>query len=392
MNTSVNYLDLLQSIAHIGIIELNKKNDSFYISQEVYFLLGTKKNEVYADYTSFLHFVHPEDRELVAQTHDSISVDSSEYSITYRIVRENEEIRYIEEKGSYTFNEENEIISISGFIFDITEKYLLNKELQNLNQDLDKKIQEEILKNTQKDQQLFAQSRLAQMGEMISMIAHQWRQPLSAISTTVIDLEMRMELESYDLNTLKGQEECHQYFRDKFENIGLYVNNLTRTIDDFRNFYKPNKEPIMINFETIVKKSVNIIRGSFKNNNIDLEYNYALSQDIQMHDNEMMQVILNILQNSVDNFKEKQVEYPKIMITTEEKKLLICDNGGGIDDTIIEKIFDPYFSTKNEKNGTGLGLYMSNIIINEHHKGKIKAYNTEDGVCFLIDLKENKND
>ena len=184
------YLDRLQSIANIGIVELNRQNGTFYWSQQIYRILGVKESEDYTDYTSFLHFVHPEDKELLAQAHNAVFVESTDYKLTYRIVRTDEKIRYVEEKGSYKLNEKNEIVSIFGTIFDITEKYLLNKKLNELNKDLDEKIQEEIDKNTQKDKQLFAQSRLAQMGEMISMIAHQWRQPLSAISTTAIDLDV----------------------------------------------------------------------------------------------------------------------------------------------------------------------------------------------------------
>ena len=253
------------------------------------------------------------------------------------------------------------------------------------------KIKLEIEKNTQKDQQLFAQSRLAQMGEMISMIAHQWRQPLSAISTTATDLEMRIDLESYDLETKRGREECHSYFLDKLNSIGVYVSNLTGTIDDFRNFYKPNKTSVSVNFATVVEKAVNVIRGTLENNNIQLEYNYITNENKEMYDSEIMQVILNILQNSVDNFKEKQIRYPKIMLTTNEEYLMICDNGGGIKDSVIGKIFDPYFSTKSDKNGTGLGLYMSSVIVREHHQGKLSVKNSKDGVCFMIDLSKESD-
>ena len=104
------------------------------------------------------------------------------------------------------------------------------------------------------------------------------------------------------------------------------------------------------------------------------------------YDNELIQVILNILKNSQDNFKERKVENPKIIITIDENILSICDNGGGISEDIIGEIFDPYFSTKDEKNGTGLGLYMSKIIVEEHHNAKLDVVNVDDGVCFSITM------
>ena len=103
-----------------------------------------------------------------------------------------------------------------------------------------------------------------------------------------------------------------------------------------------------------------------------------------------MQVILNIIKNSQDNFRERRIKNPKITIKVENNQVLFCDNGGGISENIIEKIFDPYFSTKNEKNGTGLGLYMSKIIVEDHHKGKLEVKNREEGVCFTIILQEGR--
>jgi PAS domain S-box-containing protein len=208
-----------------------------------------------------------------------------------------------------------------------------------------------------KNEDLFnlKQSRLAQMGEMISMIAHQWRQPLGAISTTAGSIELKIDLQTFDLETKEGRDKQNLYFKERLKKIRGFVEILTTTIDDFRSFY-----------------------------------NYNSHEEMEMHDSEMMQVILNIFKNAQDNFKEKQIKNPIITITTFEKTLSICDNGSGIPNEIIEKIFDPYFSTKSEKNGTGLGLYMSKIIIEEHHKGTLDAINVDDGVCFKINLTKEK--
>ena len=264
------------------------------------------------------------------------------------------------------------------------------KELQDLNKSLELKIKEELEKNRYKDQQILQQSRLAQMGEMISMIAHQWRQPLGAISTTAANLEMKIHLEAFDLNTKEGQEEQNKYFLEKLGNVEVFVENLTTTIDDFRNFYKPNKKSVIVRLDDIIIKSLNVIRASLIDENVEIVESFFCKNKMELYDNELMQVVLNILKNAQDNFIEKKILNPKITIKTENKTISICDNGGGIPQEILEKIFDPYFSTKSEKNGTGLGLYMSKTIVEEHHSGQLSAENIEDGVCFTINL--NKKD
>ncbi|MEN4054029.1 HAMP domain-containing sensor histidine kinase [Sulfurimonas sp. NWX79] len=272
-------------------------------------------------------------------------------------------------------------------IEDITQRINQQNRLEELNKTLENRIQKEVEKNRYQDQQMQQQSRLAQMGEMISMIAHQWRQPLGAIASTAANLSMKVELEYYDLDQKSSQEECQNYFLEQFRIIEDLVQNLTNTIDDFRNFYKPNKKSIFCTYETVVEKSLNIILASLRNDNIQIDYDYRSLEKIQMYDSEIMQVILNILKNAQDNFREHSIENPRITISTKNKTLSICDNGGGIPQNIMKKIFDPYFSTKSEKNGTGLGLYMSKIIVEEHHNGKFIAKNTDDGVCFMIDLR-----
>ncbi|MEA1919084.1 MAG: ABC transporter substrate-binding protein [Campylobacterota bacterium] len=242
----------------------------------------------------------------------------------------------------------------------------------------------------EKSERFFQQSRLAQMGEMISMIAHQWRQPLGAISTTSVNLRMKLLLEAFDFNSKDEIIRAEQYFIKRLENIEGYVQNLTTTIDDFRNFYRPNKTAIYIKLEDVILKSLNIMRASLTHDNIEIIENYNAKESFEVYENELMQVILSLLKNAQDNFKEKKIKYPKITITTQGRSLSVCDNGGGVPEDILANIFDPYFSTKDEKNGTGLGLYMSKTIIEEHHKGSLHVNNTNDGVCFTIDLKTRR--
>ena len=171
------------------------------------------------------------------------------------------------------------------------------------------------------------------------------------------------------------------------------VKTLSLTINDFRNFYKPNKEKIKTSINTPLSKALNIIKSSLKYNKITVVEDYNSNKEIEIFENELMHVFINIIKNSVDNFKDKKTSNPKIIITTQELDnniiIKILDNGGGIKDDIKNKIFDPYFSTKNSKNGTGLGLYMSKTIVEEHHNGKLTISNTRGGVCFTIKLFQN---
>ncbi|MEN8304282.1 MAG: PAS domain S-box protein [Campylobacterota bacterium] len=237
-----------------------------------------------------------------------------------------------------------------------------------------------------REQQMLQQSRLAQMGEMISMIAHQWRQPLSAISTTSVNLKLKIEMEAFDLSSKAGALECNNYFLERLDRIDDYVETLTTTIDDFRNFYKQDKKRVVTSFETVVSKSLSVIEASLLSDDIEIIKEYNSDKEIELYDSEVMQVVLNIIKNAQDNFKEREIENPYIKIIIEDKTLSICDNGGGVPKEILPKIFDPYFSTKDEKNGTGLGLYMSKTIIEDHHNGKLLANNIEGGICFKVEL------
>jgi len=275
-------------------------------------------------------------------------------------------------------------------IEDISTQIEQNNKLKNINEILEGRIKIEVERNREQDKQLLQQSRLAQMGEMISMIAHQWRQPLGAISTTTANLKLKIDLDMFDFTTKSHIEETNRYIMEKLEDIDEFVQNLTGTIDDFRNFYKPNKQAIELNLKEIVDRSLRIIQTALKNENIELIVKNNSNKLIKIYENELMQVVLNIIKNSQDNFRERRVKNPKIMIEVENNKVLFYDNGGGISETIIEKIFDPYFSTKNEKNGTGLGLYMSKIIVEDHHNGKLEVQNIDEGVCFTIILQEGQ--
>ena len=247
-------------------------------------------------------------------------------------------------------------------------------------------IQEDITEQNAKEKLFLLQTRQAQMGEMISMIAHQWRQPLGAISATTISLKMAMDLERFDLSTPEGREEEHKYFAEHLDKVEGYVSNLSSTIDDFRNFYKPNKTAVKMTLQALVEKSLKIIATSLKTHDIAVIQEHRSPRELELYDSEMVQVILNILKNAQDAFDERKVAHPSIKIVTENNQISICDNAGGIPEDVLEKIFEVYFSTKTKKNGTGLGLYMSKTIVERHHNGYIEVNSTHGVTCFTITL------
>ncbi len=275
---------------------------------------------------------------------------------------------------------------------DIEKRKQIELKLEELTRDLERRIKYEVARNLKKDKHMLYQSRLAQMGEMISMIAHQWRQPLSAISSTSIDLKMKIELETFDLEDEKGRKEHTIYFKKGLDDIENLTQNLTTTINDFKDFYKPNKEKKLFSINDTVLKALKIIERSLIADKVKVIKECNSNNLYEIFDSEVMQVILNIINNAQDNFKYQKTENPMIKITTQDIedgfKIEIYDNGGGISDKIIDKIFDPYFSTKHDKNGTGLGLYMSKMIIEDHHFGKLYVKNIVGaGICFSIEIQ-----
>ncbi len=226
---------------------------------------------------------------------------------------------------------------------------------------------------------MFTQARHAQMGEMISMIAHQWRQPLNAISTAASVIEFKSKREKFS----------NQEAKEIAEKIQKYTLYLSETIDDFRNFFRPDKEKKATDFKTILEIATNIIEPTLKKANIEFEEKVTTPEQFLTFENELVQVVLNIIKNAHDALIEKQIQNPKIVATIERTSLTISDNAGGVPLDIQEKIFLPYFSTKDNKNGTGLGLYMSKMIIEKHSGGELLVTNSDNGANFTIKMPHN---
>ncbi len=258
-------------------------------------------------------------------------------------------------------------------------------ELEIVNRTLENRIKKEVEKNREKERYLLQQNRLAQMGELISMIAHQWRQPLSSISSISSALELKAEL-----GNLKKE-----FILKSVESIKKYVTYLSTTIDDFRAFFKDDKKKQKTTIKQIVDNSLAIIGDELKHKNIKLITKINTTEEISVYANELQQVLINLIKNAEDALFENGIENKEIKIEAyeDEKKIVLSveDNAGGIPDEVKFKIFDPYFSTKLKKDGTGLGLYMSKIIVEEHSHGRLYFKNTNKGARFLIELYKEDN-
>jgi len=257
----------------------------------------------------------------------------------------------------------------------------LLRNLNKLTQTLEQRVAEEIAKGREKDHLLIQQAKLASMGEMIGNIAHQWRQPLNNVGLLIQDLKNAHEFGDLD----------KEYLNVSVDKAMAIIHNMSVTIDDFRYFFAPQKEPQKFSMAESVIKSISFVNTSFKNRGIDIELDIQDDITIEGFPNEYSQVLLNLLNNAKDVLVERYVKKPKVTIRLfrEENRavLTIRDNGGGIPEDIMDKIFEPYFSTKPDDKGTGIGLYMSKMIIENKGNGKLLAKNTEDGAEFRIELQ-----
>jgi DNA-binding response OmpR family regulator len=253
-----------------------------------------------------------------------------------------------------------------------------SEALRKMNENLQQLVEEEVEKNRVKERLLFMQSRHAQMGEMIAMIAHQWRQPLNAIGSAVSLMRQKIRMGRFD----------EQMAEDIAMKIQRYVEYLSETIDDFRNFFKPDNEKSVTDFDTITRKALDLTGDSLASRGISIRKEIGRADTFVAYENELVQVVINLLKNAEDVLVERRVEKPTITIAIDGDKLQVRDNGGGIEDEVIERIFDPYFSTKSKKEGTGLGLYMVKLIVEEHCGGRVSVRNVDGGAEFTIDMGE----
>jgi len=361
-----------------ALINLFKKNNFYYL-----ILSDDKGNIYYSDLCNsktlndiFNHFL----TQQILKTKEGFVTDNI-------YVKEfNKNIKVIFIQNRELINKTNEISKTLTFIMIIFSILLaiplgifFSRPLFSFYEELDKRVNEEIEKRREKEQLLIAQSKLATLGEMLGNIAHQWRHPLTRLSLLIQNFEFALE---------KGK--LTPEFVEKFKDQTMaQINYMSETIDDFINFFRRDKEKVTFSLKEITSNALRLIEGRLKNNNIKVEIKVLRDGKVMGYKSEFSQVVLNILNNAIDVIKERNIKNGYIEVIIDDRKIEIKDNGGGIPEDIKDKIFEPYFTTKFQSQGTGIGLYMSKVIINQHFNGRLYAYNDEKGAVFVIDLTKS---
>lgn len=254
------------------------------------------------------------------------------------------------------------------------------KQLERFNSTLEKRIQDEISKNTKQQIALMQQTKLAQMGEMIQNIAHQWRQPLSQINSSVLLLDAYLEK--------KGS--LDEAIESKISQIETLTEYLSRTIEDFQNFFDPNKKKTLFKIDSAVQTSLNIVKEKIDFTKIEIIREIDDNLEFFGQKEELQQVLLVILNNAIDSIKINKISRPQIVISAFLEKdfltISVEDNALGIKSINLDRVFEPYFTTKHKFQGTGIGLYMAKTIIENGFEGDLSVENSAVGAKFVMKL------
>ena len=348
-----------------GFWDLDIKAKEFYLSSGWRKRLGFKEEQTvtYLDYLALIPDEYRvEHHEAMTETIEKYpnKVDYVHFRIRYPLFTKFGERLLIEDVGDAFFDKDQELIRITGFHRDITEHERQAKMIES-------------------------QNRVAAMGDMIGNIAHQWRQPIGAINNALNDVEFDIELD--DLKTIESGK-----FLATSKKVKEYTSHLSQTIDDFRKLTSDDKVKSKFLLIDVVHEAHKIVEDEFNQHNIKYEVDLIgeCTCEFNGYKRELLQVVINILNNAKDVLLEKSIENPKVVLKLDRDDfnvfLTLRDNAGGVPEEIMEKIFDPYFTTKHESIGTGIGLFMSKKMITEHFHGTLSVSNEDAGAVFTIVL------
>ena len=375
--TSRENLNQAQSDAKIGSYTLNLIDNSIKWSSEHFKITREDENNYIPTFEGFLSHVHPDDINFIKNTINETISTLQENTFEYRLLFDNEVVHVRSTSHISKIDESGSATEMTGTIQDITSKKLLEIKLQELNENLQLEVNRQTDENLKKDKILQEQLKLAAMGEMVGAIAHQWRQPLNSLNINIQNLD-----DDYADNLI------NEKFIDKFiEKQTKTIHFMSKTIDDFRNFFRVDKIKKIFSIRDAINTTTAIAEAQLKNYNITLDIS-GDDFEIETLESELHQILLNIISNAKDEIISKRIEYGKINITIEKNRVLISDNAGGIPNEIIHRIFEPYFTTKEQGNGTGMGLYMSKVIVEQNIGGTLSVRNKDDGAEFIITFNE----
>lgn len=401
---------LQESEAHLRIVADYASNWEFwrlpdngflYMSPSASQITGYSVNEFMDDRELIDKIIHPEDRELFRHHTHEVGEGGQILPIELRIVTRGGDVRWLGHVCRQVFTHdgyswgwrasnqditarkqlEHELFEQTKLLEDeVAERETAQAELERLNHSLEASIEEAIAEIRHKDQTLIQQSRLAALGEMINNIAHQWRQPLNNIGLIIQNVQI-----SFDSGEITSRE-----MRDEIGKAMDIIMHMSRTIDDFRNFFREDKEKQCFSVNKAVKRALGFVSAALESRRIQV----AIEADDDVtaigYQNEYSQVLLNIISNASEACFERRVADARILIriTRENDRsvVYVMDNCGGITENIMSRIFDPYFTTRAPDKGTGIGLYMSKVIIEQNMSGRLTARNVEGGAEFRIEV------
>jgi PAS domain S-box-containing protein len=369
INFNKQLLEQLLKVLKVGICITDRDGRFVFVNEHYTSIYGYRKDELLGN--SFLMMLPEESREEFDKLHrDFIDNKVSEIPFRANVVNKHGDMLDIIATGGRLEDSDGNVFKVTS-VEDITEIIKMEE---------DKKEYE---------RQLFQQSKMAAMGEMLGAIAHQWRQPLNVLGILNITLEENF------LDGKLDEEKMEKHVAKTVEQVDF----MSKTIDDFKNFLMPDKVKESFSLKPAVQNVLDILNASFDNNKIGYSYDDSgVSSDrVYGLKNEIKQVFMNILNNAKDAIKEREKREDiegkidiKLVDDDTHIDVLIKDNGGGIDKEIIDRIFEPYFTTKGEGEGTGIGLYMSKMIVEKSAEGTLEAYNEDDGAVFKIVLKKGE--
>ena len=353
----------------------NKCLDVEHVSKSIN-SYGYSQDDFIKNRIKYLDFVHKKDfSDLILEITNAIKQNLNSYTKIYRVYDKDGKKRWIFNRAIFKKDHFGKVTHIYGYINDITNMKMTEEELKL-------KVKMEAEKNIEKDRLLVQQSKLASMGEMLGNIAHQWRQPLNNVNLLihfVRDNYANKNFTKKDLN-------------ESISSAKLQIDYMSQTIDDFSNYYKPTKNKAVFDIKNSIQKAEKIIATQLEVNNISLIID-DINVEVDGFENEFQQVIVNILNNAKDAaiIKKSNAAFDarvEVKIEKQEDKVIlqIINNCGQASKEVMERMFEPYFTTKFETQGTGIGLYMAKTIIETNMNGRITAQNTQDGLKFIIIL------
>lgn len=270
----------------------------------------------------------------------------------------------------------------ASLLFEISERKDAEDELRQLNETLEQRVSAEVASNRDKDHLLIQQSRLAAMGEMVHNIAHQWRQPLNSLGLIISNI-----LDDFKFKTMTQETLEHDAASAR-----RLIERMSTTIDDFRDFFRPDREKLSFDVAESIQEAIFIIEASLKSNHIEFSADVAPGFKANGFPGQYGQAVLNLLVNAKEAILETHPADGRMRVALRQEGgyavLCVEDNGGGIAQDILPRLFDPYFTTKDQ--GTGIGLYMAKMIIERNMQGTISANNIENGACFTLSIPLEK--